>query len=153
MQPKNPQIADCVLARFSYNPDTGEVFRDGSRVGTISQHGYRTVGLTTLNGHRAIMLHRLIWKLQTGEWPKNYVDHIDRNKLNNRWNNLRDVTHQQNQLNNSGKGYELTPAGNYKVRMRIGGKVKHIATAYTEADARRIYEEARAREFAKHGQA
>lgn len=41
-------------------------------------------------------LHRLIWFYQTGEWPEEDVDHINGNKVDNRWENLRSVTTQEN---------------------------------------------------------
>ena len=39
---------------------------------------------------------RLAWFYMTKEWPKNEIDHIDRNTLNDKWSNLRDVTHAVN---------------------------------------------------------
>ena len=35
----------------------------------------------------------------TGDWPKNTVDHINHDKLDNSWANLRDVPEKINQLN------------------------------------------------------
>ena len=35
----------------------------------------------------------------TGEWPKDEIDHKDINSLNNKWNNLRAGTRQQNSFN------------------------------------------------------
>lgn len=52
---------------------------------TSDQDGYRT-GLVLGRRYRA---HRVIWAMQTGEWPANEVDHADRNTANNRWVNLR----------------------------------------------------------------
>jgi hypothetical protein len=45
------------------------------------------------------LTHRLIWAMQTGEWPSSAVDHIDRNRVNNRWANLRLATSGQNSAN------------------------------------------------------
>lgn len=35
---------------------------------------------------------RLAFLWMTGQWPKQEVDHIDGNRTNNSWNNLRDVS-------------------------------------------------------------
>jgi hypothetical protein len=42
--------------------------------------------------------HSVIWMLVHGEWPEN-IDHIDGNGLNNRLENLRNVTHSENLMN------------------------------------------------------
>lgn len=44
-------------------------------------------------------VHRIAWLLETGAWPKDEIDHRDGNRANNRWDNLRDVPHCINQLN------------------------------------------------------
>lgn len=87
-----------------YEPETGEwywvnplsynVF-EGQSAGTISFHGYRII---TIGGvkHRAA---RLAWLYMTGEWPEEEVDHINRCKLDDRWENLRCVTRSENALN------------------------------------------------------
>jgi len=43
--------------------------------------------------------HRLVWFWHHGKWPEDQLDHIDRDKLNNRIENLRDVSNQINNFN------------------------------------------------------
>ena len=39
---------------------------------------------------------RLAWLYMEGYWPEHEIDHWDRNKLNDKWENLRHATHQCN---------------------------------------------------------
>jgi len=52
--------------------------------------------------------HRIVWAWLTGDDPGDlYIDHIDRNRANNRWWNLRLGTAELNSVNTPGKGYYL----------------------------------------------
>lgn len=66
----------------------------GKEAGYVSQDGYRYFGFKgkTLKTHRAIYL------MVVGELPK-YIDHIDHDRLNNRWNNLRGSSMTENNRN------------------------------------------------------
>lgn len=57
-------------------------------------HGYRCGRLN----RDYVMAHRVIWKLMTGSDPIQ-VDHIDGDRSNNRWTNLRNVTASENRRN------------------------------------------------------
>lgn len=69
-------------------------------------HGYGVVRVDGKN-HKA---HRLVWLLTYGEWPEHEIDHLDRNRMNNRISNLRAVTtaengHNRRMSNNNSSGY------------------------------------------------
>lgn len=46
-----------------------------------------------------VFAHCVIWAWMTGEWPTLEIDHIDGDGFNNRWANLRQVSHRQNGMN------------------------------------------------------
>lgn len=92
---------------IEYNPDTGSmVWRIstsnrnpvGSEAGTIMANGYRAV---TIDGQRHLG-HRLAWFYVHGSWPKE-LDHINRDRSDNRMVNLRLATRSQNNMNRSAR--------------------------------------------------
>ncbi|EDK8707162.1 hypothetical protein GHH61_23535 [Salmonella enterica] len=73
--------------------------RTDKPIGTSkSSTGYKTCRLSVNGEYRSYLIHRLIWWLLYDEWPE-FIDHLDRDKFNNKINNLRVVTHSQNMLN------------------------------------------------------
>lgn len=101
------EITQEYLRSFaSYDPATGILFRYRKTSGRpqIGPMGWvvQNNGLSYLRtkiGHTHIMVHRLIWFYVTGEWPEQEIDHIDGDGLNNRWNNLRQVSDTVNMKN------------------------------------------------------
>lgn len=73
---------------------TGFKSKDG-QAGSIQSMGYRTIWLNG-GAHKA---HRLAWLYMTGNLPDLYIDHINGEKDDNRWCNLREATHAQNMWN------------------------------------------------------
>jgi hypothetical protein len=58
-------------------------------------HGYRCGPVLS----NLLLAHRVIWALQTGEWPQQHIDHINGDKQDNRWENLRCVSRRSNMRN------------------------------------------------------
>lgn len=92
-----------LLQLLHYDPETG-IFtwlREVNKrpydtvAGTVSVHGYRVITYCGVK-YRASRLAHLY---MTGEWPDGEMDHADRDKLNDRWTNLREVLRSQNALN------------------------------------------------------
>jgi hypothetical protein len=99
----------------------------------------------------AYQVHTIIWALVNGYWPEVEIDHISGDGLNNKIENLREVSRCQNQQNKRGK---LCSSSKFKgVRLnrcktrwtaRIGyaGKGHFLGTFETEIDAARAYDTA-----------
>ena len=86
---------------YDYNSDTGVLI--GKRYGKIV--GYKTgrgLYLMVNIKRKNYQIHRIIWRLMTGEDPGELViDHINKDKLDNRWCNLRAITVGDNRSNHS----------------------------------------------------
>lgn len=156
---------------LAYNPETGEIiWRDrpqchfktvtvfkawnikyaGKPAGHIKQR-YPTI---RLDG-RTLLTHRLIWVYVTGNWPVATLDHIDRNRFNNTWNNLREATHSQ-QIMNTGmgknnttgfKGVYAVERGRWRATIMLQGKKISLGGFGTREAAHTAYEAARKRYF------
>lgn len=85
-----------VQEKFTYNPLSGDFLGKGIRnpEGWVN-NGYR---FHYLNGV-CQRTHNLIFVYMLGEFPKGFVDHIDHNTLNNKWENLRVVDKSTNAKN------------------------------------------------------
>lgn len=80
---------------FTWISPTNRGVKAGSRAGTINGAGYRQIGIRG----KIYREHRLAWLYMHGEMPKTDIDHLDRNPLNNRIENLRLSTRTENQYN------------------------------------------------------
>jgi hypothetical protein len=111
--------------------------------GTI-KHDCRTSYRRIKIDGRLYLAHRLAWLLHYGRWPDDQIDHIDQDGLNNRVNNLREVSHQVNHKNKrmrndntSGIAGVTWNAQVQKWQVRIGeaGKRKHLGYRDTFEEA------------------
>lgn len=136
-----------------YDPSTG-VFTwlvsrggvsAGSVAGCVNGKGYIQVKLD-----RTIYeAHRLAFIYVTGEFPPEQADHINQAKLDNRWVNLRPVTHTENQRNstkcsNNTSGFTgvswFKRTGQWRASAGVDGKWKHLGLfdCFLDAVAARI---------------
>lgn len=67
--------------------------------GHISNMGYLIIKISFKGDRYNIYAHRLVWVLCNGCWPQLTIDHINGNRLDNRIENLREVSLSENRLN------------------------------------------------------
>lgn len=156
----NDLTAEYVRSILDYNPETG-IFRwkyrsnicktwntnyHGKIAGRSrpNNFGYLQIGI---NG-KTYLNHRLAWIWMTGEWPKEDIDHKDLNKINNKWDNLREATPSQNHINkipkNAAQFRGVLKIINkhsikYRAYIRINGIKVHLGLYETPEIAYRVY--------------
>lgn len=122
-----------------YNHDTG-VFtwlegRKGARLNKIAggENGKGYIRIS-INGH-LVMAHRLAFLYMTGSFPDEQTDHIDGNRANNRWSNLRSVSREENSKNTKLRTANRSGAhgvtwydhlGKWRVRITSGKQKIHV---------------------------
>jgi hypothetical protein len=135
-----------------YNPNTGEFTwlksiggrtKVGKKAGYITSKGYYQ---TRINGIKCAN-HRLAFIYMLNKEPDVFVDHIDGNRLNNSWVNLREATYKENAQNlvSHRKNNKLgiigvhEKAGKFIAQIEIDGKKKFIGTFKTPDEAHNAY--------------
>lgn len=78
-------------------------------------------------------LHRFILGFVKGD--KIEIDHINRDRLDNRRDNLRVCSHAENQRNNGGKGAYRQSNGKWMAYGRLNNKMKNLGLYSSEKEA------------------
>lgn len=103
---------DAEHGRFFWKPRTAEWFEGtkrspeslalwfnrkyaGKKADSLCGHGYCVVYIR----QQAVYSHQLVWFFETGEWPQETTDHINGNRADNRFTNLRQVSNRANSHN------------------------------------------------------
>ena len=119
----------------------------GRIAGNVGKNGYREIKVFGLR----TTVHRLAFFYMTGEWPPEDVDHINGNRDDNRWLNLRLVSRSVNLQNRHGPGIKNTTGflgvspsgGKYLAQIRADGCAKYLGRYSTPEEAHAVYVEAK----------
>lgn len=143
---------ESLREHLHYDPETG-VFRrlkgreqdlKRANVGSINRYGYR---LIKLNGE-TFSASWLAWFFVTGDWPKQQIDHINGDRADDRFKNLREATLQEN-LRNRGSHKRNTSgfkgvcwnkqARKWQASIGVNGRLKHLGLHDSAEKAHEAY--------------
>lgn len=148
---------EFLKSRLQYDTETGLFTRIkgvpgnkgsvGNIAGAVGIQGYVEINFRGLKKKA----HRLAWLYMTGEWPKHDIDHINGDRADNRWCNLREADDSMNAQNQrkpnarNTSGYlGASKCGNrWKAQIQADGKVRHIGLYATALEAHEAYVEAK----------
>jgi hypothetical protein len=144
---------EFVRETFLYDPVSGEfIWRKSiggkSRRGLIVTHTSDNGYITVIVKGTTYLVHRVIWLWMTGKWPENTIDHKNHVKTDNRWDNLREATRNENQRYR--KKHKSNKTGykgvcfdknrkKYRAAIEIGGRCKFLGHFETAEEAYEAY--------------
>lgn len=146
------EVYKALAALVAYDPETGIITWNrreeltrfdrmfNSRFaqcecGCINNKGYRHIGFMHEGKLHRIKAHRLAWMIVHGDLPCGEIDHINRNRADNRIANLRDVSRAINLRNQTMYDRNTSGvtgvhwhklAGKWRAESRIDGRYHHL---------------------------
>ena len=121
---------DSETGFFTWKISIGKIKKD-SLVNCKDLNGYVKIGINK----KGYLAHRLAWLYVYGYFPEHDIDHVDRNPMNNRIKNLREISHTCN-IRNTGN-YSHNTSGvkgvgwvkrtkKYRAEIMVKGKSYHL---------------------------
>jgi len=116
------------------------------KIQTRKSDGYKLINIKPT----IYYLHRVNYYAHNQDWDihdssmDNFIDHEDIDITNNNIENLRVVTHQENQFNTNAKGYYWhKKAQKWQAYIKVNDKCKYLGLFENEEDAHQAYLEAK----------
>lgn len=149
---------DPMTGEFRWRFDkTGRYAREGARAGAINGDGYRQICIDrVIYGAGPLAVFWI-----TGEWPARFVDHINGDKDDNRWCNIRDATVSQNGFNSRAvKNKKYSPLkgvtfhrGRYMAQIKVNYRPIYLGRFDTPEEAHAAYMTAARKYFGEYARA
>ena len=93
------QLQELLHYDFNTGVFTWKVNRPRAKIGSTAGYASPSKYIRIQIDKKLYLAHRLVWMYVHGSWPKYQLDHINRNKHDNRVQNLRDVDQATNLRN------------------------------------------------------
>ena len=137
---------------LQYDPNTGGFtwrvnrprVKAGCNAGTLDSKQYRRISIDA----KVYLAHRLAWLYMYGEWPATELDHINRNRNDNRIGNLRLADRSINTQNcnqrvdnvsgHRGVGWHKL-SQRWRARISVRNKVVNLGSFHTFDEAVQAY--------------
>ncbi|MCC8367082.1 HNH endonuclease [Xenorhabdus sp. PB61.4] len=139
-----------LLSRYFYDPQIGIFYKRRGNGSIGKSVGYYGKKYATLNvSGKSYLVHRLAWLYVHGTMPKHDIDHINGDTKDNRIENLREATRQQNSWNrsiatNNTSGYkgvsQCRQTQKWKAQIKHNNKIIVIGVYDSPEKASRDYE-------------
>lgn len=154
---------DSATGRLFWKPRKPEHFKDSSKVSRIDVcrswnagfSGKEALASINVHGYRAgrvlyhsLCAHTVIWAMTQGRWPEMEIDHINRDPLDNRPENLREVTRSENEMNKlpskrnssgiKGVSWEKRRS-KWRAQITANGEYKYLGSFGTRDEAESAY--------------
>lgn len=142
---------ETLVSRLSYDKETGiftwktnfHASKIGKVAGTRDPEGYLAIRI----GRKAYRSHRLAWLYMTGAMPSQCIDHINGDRSDNRFANLREASTSLNAQNRRGprngqrSGYlgVTLSKGKWVARIFTDGRRIHLGRFASEHEAGAAY--------------
>jgi hypothetical protein len=158
---------DKLRKHLAYDPETGVFTRIasrrtdlvGSQAGTVGKNGYVYINV----GGKLYLGHRVAWFFVHGVEPEGHIDHINRDRADNRLANLRDCPTKQR---GNGQNTRVRPnntsgftgvhwfkrISKWQVYINIDGKRKSLGYYADLEDAKAAYAKAKAKYHTFHNE-
>src|SRR5512139_2698278 len=139
---------EYVESILDYDPQTGifrwKCKRFGVTVGAVA--GVRQRYTRIKIDYKMYPAHHLAWLLMAGEMPSHQIDHVDLDKHNNAWSNLRATTPSLNAANQRAKRTNkcglkgvCLQAGKWNAFIKVNGRSRNLGTFKNKFDAHNAY--------------
>ena len=136
------RLEKCKIAiekGFNYNKETGEIYGMRKNILKKKTNGYIRIQISykpkiELSGHH------FAWYCVYGNVDFEMLDHINRNRSDNRISNLRKSNTQKNAFNKNVKGYSwCKKSKKWKSQIKLNSKQIHLGSFNTEEEAKQAY--------------
>ena len=118
------------------------VKKAGSMAGSLKADGYIDICIDK----KTYRASRVVWLITHGEWPKLLLDHINRDRSDNRIENLREADYAQSSANRDIppgtlklRGVTPHPCGKYQAQIKHRGKGYYLGIFPTPEEAAAAY--------------